>query len=167
MIFILLALVFVNAWGYVVDINVMTRCFVVMLCRNGMLTPIFIHDPTLYYDCNFTETQLNNMKHNCRTIQRGKKYTCNQCDCKVTINSNLQKHNKFTHESIIHICNKHDFTDTQLSNLKHHFKKYICNWYDPQVTSNHNWQEHDRSTHECIRYFCNMHDFTETQLDNI
>ena len=112
MVFILLALVFVNTQGYMIDINVMPKCLVARLCGNTMLALIFIHDLTLCNFCSFTETKLSIMKPHFQTIQRRKKYTCNRCDRKVTSNNNLQEHNTFTHERMRLDCNKCDLTKT-------------------------------------------------------
>ena len=65
------------------------------------------------------------------------RYTCDQCDYKVTQKRNLKSHIKSVHENVRYICDQCIYTTMQKTDLKRHIE----------------------SVHEDVRYCCDQCDY--------
>ena len=67
-----------------------------------------------------------------RSIHKGIKYPCNQCDYQATSQSHLKRHIQSKHECIKYSCNQCDYQALYQGNLqthilsKHEGRKYLC-----------------------------------------
>ena len=69
-------------------------------------------------------TQSNKLLLHIKSIHKGIKYSCNQCDFRATFESNLQRHIKTKHEELKSQwqCDQCEYKTSDSSNLNRHKK---------------------------------------------
>ena len=116
------------------------------------------------YDVEEPSKQESQFKTHSKSVTKGNKYECKQCDKAFNDSSNLRRHVKSVHKGVKYACNQCDYQSGYQSNLTDHIQsvhegvKYACNECDQQYTLQSSLTNHIKSIHEGVNYACNLCD---------
>ena len=105
---------------------------------------------------NTDDTLVKRFKLKASSIEKGKRYNCEECGRKMMNRSSLNTHIRSIHEGIKYPCGQCQYQATSKGNLAEHINvvhqgiKYPCGLCQHQASSKENLVKHKKAVHQRI-----------------
>ena len=123
--------------------------------------------------CEYTSTNLANVKEHIRFKHEGVRHYCDKCPYAATTIGALKIHKNGIHEGVQYPCDLCDYVATQQTNLRTHRRfvhegiKFLCDLCSYEAKTAWHLKEHVQTKHESKTYSCDACNYSTSTKDQL
>ena len=117
------------------------------------------------------DISIENIEVQLKPVNKGVRYSCDQCEFKTTKQNNLTLHQQSKHEGIRYSCDQCEYKATTPSSLtlhqesKHEGVSYTCDQCEYKAITQRKLTIHQQSKHEGVSYSCDQCEYKAKEKD--